>query len=162
MAVTPLSHEGSAAPRENANTRLTEPAASPLTDASQIAPVSDTLRVRLLSIPHERHAPSTARAGHRPAKRASPGQLRTVAPATMSTIPNAMRRSKFSFNTNHANSAVNTPSAFKRREAPDAGIPVNPSMSSTGPTTPPDRIAPASQGAPLQGSRTRGARLTQR
>jgi hypothetical protein len=46
-------------------------------------------------------------------------------------MPSAIRRSKFSLETNHASSAVATPSAFRRSEAPDAGIPTNPNISST-------------------------------
>src|SRR3546814_5845736 len=80
-------------------------------------------------MPHEKQSPSPANAGKVPEKRASPGQLSTSAPATIATMPSAIRRSKFSLKTNQANSAVNTPSAFSSKEAPDAGIPVSPSMS---------------------------------
>jgi len=45
----------------------------PLIDAIQVAPVSDTLRVRLLSMPQAKQAPSTASAGQRPTNRAWPG-----------------------------------------------------------------------------------------
>jgi len=52
------------APSENASTRFTTPADIPFTEAIQVASGSDTLRVRLLSIPQARQAPSTATAGH--------------------------------------------------------------------------------------------------
>ena len=45
---------------------------------------------------------------------------------------------------------------------PDAGILASPSISNTGPSTPPARIAPASQGASPRARRTRGARRTWR
>jgi len=61
-----------------------------------------------------------------------------------------------------AMSAVNSPSAFSSRDAPEAGIDASPSMSSTGPSTPPNRTAPASGSHPRRGSRTRGARRTSR
>src|SRR5688572_19310441 len=95
-------------------------------------------------MPHARHAPSIATDGHHSAKRSWPGQLRITAPATIAAIPNAMRRSKFSRNANHASSAVNTPSAFNSSEVPAADIRVSPNISSTGAITPPAVIAAAS------------------
>ena len=130
---------------ENANTRLTAPDAKPLVEATQVASVSDTLRVRLLSTPHAKHAPSTASAGHNPENAAFFGQARIAAPATMAAMPSAMRRSKFSLKANQARRAVNTLSALSNSEAPEADMPLKPTMSSTGPIMPPDRIAPASQ-----------------
>ena len=100
-------------------------------EAIQVASVSDTLRVRLLSTAHARHAPSIDNAGHNAVKWISSGQLRIAAPARMTAIPSAMRQSKFSLNANQARSAVNTPSAFNRSEAPDAGVRVSPSISNT-------------------------------
>ncbi len=63
-----------------ASARLTEPATSPFTEAIQVASVSDTLRVRLLSMPHAKHAPRIASAGQMPAKCASPDQLKHDSP----------------------------------------------------------------------------------
>src|SRR6516165_7840892 len=52
-------------------------------------------------------------AGQKPAKRASPGQLRMRASTIIiAIIPKAIRRSKASLNANHASSAVNNPSAL--------------------------------------------------
>jgi hypothetical protein len=133
-------------------TRLTDPAASPFTIATQLASASDTLRVRLLSMPQDRQAPSTASAGQRLPNCASPGQLSTRAPATIASMPSAMRRSKFSLKTNQASSAVNTPSALSRSDAPEAGMPARPNISRTGPTPPPANTAPNSHG-PLKASR---------
>ena len=64
----------------------------------------------------------------------------------MSAMPNAIRALKFSLHTNHASSAVRTPSRFKSNEELDAGVAANPHISSTGPTIPPMTIAPISQG----------------
>src|SRR5450759_1318149 len=145
-----------------ARIRLTEPDTRPFTEAIQVASVSDILRVRLLSTPQAKQAPRTASVGHSPANRASPGQLRTTAPATMAPMPSAMRRSKFSLKTNHASSAVNKASALSRSEAPDAGMPVSPIISSTGPTIPPAKIAPANQDSSFRGRRTAGASIRRR
>src|SRR3546814_17934537 len=75
MAPTRLGTAGSDAPTLNANVKFTTPATSPLTDAIQVASVRETLRVKLLSMPHAKQAPSTANAGQIPAKHASTGQL---------------------------------------------------------------------------------------
>ena len=73
-------------------------------------------------------------------------QESSAPPPTMRAKPNAIRRSKFSWKTNQASSAVNTPSMFKSREAADAGVELSPDMRRTGPTTPPANTAPASHG----------------
>ncbi len=62
---------------------------------------------------------------------------RATAPKTISAMPKAIRRSKFSRKTNQAISVVKTRSAFSRRDAAEAGMRVSPHMSSTGPTMPP-------------------------
>ncbi|MDP2794757.1 MAG: hypothetical protein Q8O25_11890 [Sulfurisoma sp.] len=98
-----------------------------------------------MSSAQAKQAPSTASAGHAVPKLASPGQASSVAPATMATMPSAMRRSKFSWKANQASNAVNTPSAFSNNEAPEAGMLARPNISSTGPTIPPATMAPASQ-----------------
>jgi len=82
--------------------------------------------------------------------------------ATMASMPNAMRRSKFSLNANQASNAVNTPSAFSSNEAPDAGMPVSPNINSTGPMIPPAKIAPASQGHSPEARRAFGLRRIHR
>lgn len=80
----------------------------------------------------------------------------------MVTIPRATRRSKFSWKTNQARKAVNTPSALSNREAPEAGIRARPSSSKTGATTPPARMAPASQPHSSPGRDTAGTRQRRR
>ena len=103
-----------------------------------------------------------ASVGHMPLKRASPVQLSDTAPSTISAIPSAMRLSKFSLNANQASSAVNTPSAFSNSEAPDAAIPLSPNISSTGPTMPPEAMAPANQISSLRGRRAPDALIANR
>ena len=147
------------APNEKARIKLTVPDTKPFTEAIQVASVSDTLRVTLLSIPQAKQAPRIASVGHSPANRASPGQLKTTAPATMAPMPSAIFRSKFSLKANQASRAVNTPSAFSRSEAPDAGMPVSPIIRSTGATMPPAKIAPENQNSSFEGSRTAEARI---
>ena len=106
---------------------------------------SATLRVRLLSIAQNKQAAATAADGARAPKSTSCGHDKTSAPPTISAMPAAMRRSKFSRNTNQAISAVNTPSRFSNSDAPDAGICISPHNKQTGAMMPPDKTAPASQ-----------------
>lgn len=162
MEVTVIGQAGSRSPWAKASMRFTLPATMPFIAAIQVASAKDTLRVRLLSIPHAKQAPSTTKAGKAPAKRASPGQLRTTAPVAMAAMPKAIRRLKLSLNTTQASNAVNTPSAFKSKAAPDAGMLFSPNINRTGPTIPPARIAPASQPASPRASRTGSACLIQR
>jgi len=147
MAAVSCVPAGSPTPIASASATLTAPATRPLTEAIQVASASATLRVRLLSIAQAKHAPRTASEDHGFATRVSPGQLRITAPATIMSIPNAIRRSKFSRNANQASSAVKTLSALSKRETDAAGRPVRASINSTGPTTPPAKTAPASQGS---------------
>ena len=124
--------------------------------AIQDASLSETLRVRLLSMAQARHAPRTANAGNTLSRviRAAfcCGHESTTLPPTMASMPSAMRRSKFSRNTNHAIKAVNTPSALSNSDAPEAGMRVRPSISSTGPSMPPATTAPISQGSSCRGN----------
>jgi len=62
-------------------------------------------------------------------------------------MPSTMRQWTCSRNTTHARLAVNTASRFRSSDATDAGVRVRPTMSSSGPATPPARMAPASHGA---------------
>src|SRR5260221_4654153 len=98
------------------------PAMRPLAIAMKVASLSATLRVKLLSSPHAKQAPTTANAGSAAPKRASPGQLSTMAPATIKAMPSAMRRSEVSLDTNHASGAVEGPSALRMHEGPHDGI----------------------------------------
>ena len=91
-----------------------------------------------------RQAAVTSSVGCQPGQSDWPGHDSTSPPATMAPMPSAMRRSTFSRNTNQASKAVNTPSALSSSDAAEAGMPASPSISSTGPATPPDTTAPAS------------------
>ena len=137
--------EGSAAPIDSAMSRLIEPATRPFTIAIQLASDKDTFRVRLLSMPQAKQAPRIASDGQSASNRASPGQDKITAPATIASIPKAICRSKFSLNANQASKAVNTPSMLSSNAVADAVLPFSPIINSTGPTTPPDAIAPANQ-----------------
>src|SRR5882672_10275199 len=90
-----------------------------------------------------RQAAATASAGSE-VEIPADGQLSTKPPHTIKSIPSITRRSKFSRNTNHARSAVNTPSRFNRSDTVDAEDTERASISNTGPTTPPETMAPAS------------------
>jgi hypothetical protein len=74
-----------------------------------------------------------------------PSALRITAPAPMASTPKATRRSKFSWNTNHASNTENTPSKFRSSDALDAAVSLRPYIMSTGATTPPAKMAAASQ-----------------
>ena len=91
----------------------------------------------------------------------SVGTLISTAPAMIAIMPSAMRRSKFSRNTNQASRAVNTPSAFSSRDAPEAGMLESPTISRTGAMIPPVRIAPARGSTSRRRSRTRGCAANQ-
>lgn len=142
--------------------RFTGPATSPFAAASQVASFRATLRVRLLSRPHARHAPITASDGHGSATSTEPLQLSTAAPAMIAAMPRSTRRSTFSRNTTQASTAVNTPSRFSSSEAPDAGMPARPIINSTGATTPPLMIPPSSGSSSCGARRTRVERRASR
>ncbi len=125
---------------------FTTPATSPLIQAICTGSLADTLRVRLLSIPQQRHAPATS---NEPIGNLMPWPSpheRTMPPAIINAMPRKMRRSKFSLNTNHASNAVNTPSRFSSKALLDAGVRFRPSIRKTGPAMPPAIAAPASHG----------------
>src|ERR1044071_2124911 len=104
---------GTGAPSASASVVLVAPAARPFTMAMKRASASAPLRVRLLSSAQARHAPTTAKAGAAAPKPASPGHESTTAPATISPIPTAARRSS-------ARAAPRQP-VPRRAKAPFAG-----------------------------------------
>src|SRR5262245_50067315 len=111
--------------------------------------LSETLRVKLLSSAQARHAPTTDKGPTRLVKLGPRCHDRITAPATILAMPRAIRLSKFSRNTNQGTSAVNTTSILSSTDADEAGVLVRPNINSTGPTTPPVRIASPSQAAPF-------------
>lgn len=79
-------------------------------------------------------------------------QLSKTPPATMASIPSAMRRSKFSRKTNHTSRAVKTPSKLSSSDDEAAGVFFKPSINKTGPKTPPKKTVPASHDHCARGS----------
>ncbi len=104
------------------------------------------LRVRLLSIPQARQAPATSRPPHETPPIRPPFQVRTAAPVRIAKAPSSRRRSTFSRNTSQAMAMVARPSRLSSSAAVEAGVTARPSISRTGPTTPPATTAPASHG----------------
>src|SRR5215472_18435958 len=138
---------GNRAPRASASAMLVIPATRPLVPAMNSGSPAETLRVRLLSSAQHAQAPATDNAPTmlvRPAPAA--GHASTTPPATMSAMPNTMRRSAFSRNTIQASSAVSTASRLSSSEASAALARVRPYMSRIGPSTPPAMMAPINQG----------------
>ena len=122
MAAASWPAAGNAAPSAKASNRLVVPAAKPLMQATQEASFSATLRVKLLSSAQNRQASTTASAGQSdatawPRSKSFCGQLSISAPATIATMPRAMRLPRFSLNTIHASSVVNTASALSSKAA---------------------------------------------
>src|SRR5439155_24978128 len=138
---------GSLAPKITPSAVFTPPATNPLIKATCTGSPTETLRVRLLSTAHARHAPAMASGPHGMPIAGRPPHESTMPPVAMSATPSAMRESKFSLKRNHASNAVSTPSRFSNNDALDAGVADNPTINNTGPMKPPAMIAPASHGA---------------
>ncbi len=100
---------------------------------------------RLLSMPQQRHAPRIEKEPN-VAQLSPPGKERITPPARIAPIPIAIRRSKFSRNTNHAMDAVKTASMFRSNDAIDPEVLCNPKSRRTGPRIPPKKRAPANHG----------------
>ena len=136
--------EGTAAPMRMPAMTLTLPAINPLVQAMTVASHVDALRVRLLSIAQQRHARATS--GAPGENEILPGDHEsTNPPMTIKAMPAAMLRSRFSRNANQAMRAVNTASRFRSKALTDAAVDVRPTISSTGPNTPPNRMEPDNQ-----------------
>ena len=110
-----------------------------------MASLIEILRVRLLSIAHARQAAAIAEGPTMPPARTAEPVDRTTPPATISAMPAAIRRSKFSLNANQANRAVMTPSKFKISDAEAESVICSPYMSRYGPMAPPKVMAPSNQ-----------------
>src|ERR1051326_3269565 len=128
--------EGSDAPATTASTRLTAPAASPLIIAICTGSAALKRRVKLLSNPQARHAPAIARAPQ-PKPSGPPCQDSTTAPARIAVAPVSKRRSTCSPNRTQASAIVARLSRFNRRLALEAAVAARPSISRSGPMTPP-------------------------
>ncbi len=84
---------GKAAPRIKASATFTVPATKPFVMAIRTGSADESLRVRLLSIPHARHAPAK-RSAPEFRRTPCPSHDRTTAPATIASAPRRSRRSR--------------------------------------------------------------------
>ncbi len=137
---------GSSPPIHNPRATFTGPATRPFNCTICSGSDNEILRVRLLSSPQAMHAPTIANGPTTLETVISPDHESTAAPATRQPMPNAIRRSKFSWKRNQAMSAVATPSRVRRSDAAAAAVRVSPTNRSTGAIIPPATIAPASHG----------------
>ena len=96
-------------------------------------------------MPHARHAPAISTAPQ-PTGTGPPLHDSSTAPARIAAAPVRMRRSTFSRNQIQAIAIVARPSRLSSSAAEDAAVKKRPSISSTGPITPPDRITSISHG----------------
>src|SRR5258708_2298683 len=99
--------------------------------------LSETLRVRLLSMAQARQAPAIASGPRRSARDRLACQESTTAPAAIAAMPRAIRRSKFSRKTNQATRTVATDSRLSKSEVEAALLRDKPIINRTGPTTRP-------------------------
>ncbi len=137
---------GNFAPVASARPVFTAPAVRPFHMAICDGSLPEILRVRLLSIPQQRQAAVMRSAPSESANPPSCGSESKMLPTRMNAKPTPTRLSTFSRNTIHAIAAVATASRLSKRDAALAEVVMSPSSSSAGPTTPPARMAPASQG----------------
>src|ERR1043166_172338 len=113
---------GNDAPATKAMMRLTVPATKPLAAAICIGSPEETLRVRLLSMAHAKHAPVIRIGPQGMPTSGFPAHDKTTPPAMIAAIPKAMRRSKFSRQMNQAIVAVKTPSRLSSNDVDAAGV----------------------------------------
>ena len=126
------------------------PAMRPFSSTICNGSASEIFRVKLLSIAQATQAQIIASGPTTFCRVGSPDQARITAPATIQTIPSAIRRSKFSWNINQAIRAVAAPSNVKSNDAVAASVWSSPNISRRGPAIPPAVIAPASHGISLR------------
>src|SRR5438309_1685118 len=108
---------GRAAPKASPIATLTMPATPPFHAAIETGSAAEILRVKLLSRAQHAHAPAISNGPRTLFHSGRPDHDNSAAPAVIAIMPAKMRRLKFSRNTNHATSAVNTPSRFSRSDA---------------------------------------------
>ena len=137
---------GSFPPSASAMPVLTTPATSPFHIAICEGSLPETFRVRLLSMPQQRQAAAIRIAPGEIANFWPVGSESRMPPNRISANPKTIRLSTFSRKTIRAMTAVATASRFSSRDAALAGVVIRPSRRKIGPTTPPVRMAPASQG----------------
>ena len=148
MTLAMVAWEGRLALSTSAMEVLTTPATIPLKPARNQASEADTLRVRLLSIAQHKQASAISSGpNHVPLTgSADPDQASNVLPATMAAMPSTTRAGALSLNTPQAIKAVKTASRLSSKEAVVPLLWRRPAISATGPSIPPNRIAPSNQG----------------
>src|SRR5439155_3599696 len=124
---------GSVAPMITPSAVFTIPATSPLIRAICTGSPPETLRVRLLSTAHARHAPAMASGPHAMPIAGRPPHESTMPPVALNATPTAMQESNFSLKRNHASNAVSTPSRFTKHDTLDAAGAHHPTTNKTGP-----------------------------
>ena len=136
---------GMAAPLSTASPAFTVPAARPLIIAVSTGSAEDNFRVRLLSMPQARQAAAISTA---PVSTSMPRprQERIAAPPRIAKAPSNSRRSTFSRKTSQAMPIVKRPSRLSSSEPEAASVRARPSISKSGPKTPPNTTTAASQG----------------
>ena len=115
----------------------------------------DSLRVRLLSMPHATQAQAISAAPTSSA--AAPCHDGSAAPTRIAKAPISKRRSTFSRNTSHAMLIVARPLRFSNNEALAASVPDSRNIRNSGPSTPPDTTTAASHGTSARRSGASGA-----
>ena len=137
---------GNFAPVASARPVFTAPAARPFHMAICDGSLPEILRVRLLSTPQQRQAAAMSSAPSERANLPSCGNESKTPPKRMTAKPAPTRLSTFSRNTIHAMAALAMASRLSKRDAALAEVVMSPTSNSAGPTTPPARMAPPSQG----------------
>ena len=137
-----------------ANAVLAMPATRLLIVAIITGSPEEMLRVRLLSIPHATHAPAIASGPRSASTDGAPLQESAKPPTMINAIPTTVCREACSRNANHAINAVATASRLRRSDAVAAADRERPTISITGPTTPPVSVAAQShnQSLPTSGA----------
>lgn len=103
------------------------------------------LRTKLLSMPHDKHAPITASGPMNPVSVGVPCHDTVIAPASITPKPATTRAVSPSRNTSHPTSAVSTASRLSSSEAVEASVRCSPVRRSSGPKMPPNNTEIASQ-----------------
>ena len=138
--------------------RFALPAARPLISAMTTGSADESFRVRLLSMPHARHAAAISKPP--PSIRIPcPCQESTTAPARIEAAPSRSLRSTFSRKTTHAMAMVASPSRFNNSEPDAAEVRASPSIRNSGPMTPPNMTIAISHGISARRSGASEARM---
>jgi len=145
MAAAAAPMFGRVAPKRSPIARFVLPAMTPLRVAIWRGSLADTSWVRLLSRAQHAHAPAIANAPQ--VKPTSPPCQETrTPPPRINARPIPTRKLNPSWKASQAMSAVKTTSRLSSKEALAAGVDRRPITKRTGPSPPPNTIAPDSAG----------------